>query len=252
VPPPYDAAVPRRDPARPLVLAHRGASRRHRENTLEAFTAARAEGADGVELDVHRSADGALVVHHDAAVEGFGVLAEHPLVRIRAELPHVPTLPEVLDACTGLLVNIEIKNLPADADFDADESVAGLVVALLHDRGGADDALVSSFHLPTIDRVKALDPSVRTAYLTVLEPPPIAAADVAETRGHDAIHPFFGVLTEDTAVDIVLHAHALGIDVNTWTVNGPDDFTRLAAAGVDGIITDTPADALAALEAGAS
>lgn len=244
--------MPRRDPARPLVLAHRGASRRHRENTLEAFAGARAEGADGVELDVHRSADGALVVHHDAAVEGFGVLAEHPLERIRADVPHVPTLPEVLDVCSGLLVNIEIKNLPGDDDFDADESVAALVVELLQERGGADDVLVSSFHLPTIDRVKALDPHLRTAYLTVLEPPPIAAADVAETRGHDAIHPFFGVLGEETAADVVLHAHALGIDVNTWTVNAPEDVARLAAAGVDGVITDVPADALAALAAGAS
>jgi glycerophosphoryl diester phosphodiesterase len=234
------------------VLAHRGASRRHRENTLEAFTAARAEGADGVELDVHRSADGALVVHHDAAVDRFGVLAEHPLARIRADLPYVPTLPEVLDACAGLLVNIEIKNLPGDDDFDADESVAAGVVALLHERAGSDDVLVSSFHLPTIDRVKVLDPSVRTAYLTVLEPPPIAAADVAEARGHDAIHPFFGVLTDETAADIVLHAHALGVDVNTWTVNGSDDVARLAAVGVDGIITDTPADALGALEESAS
>jgi glycerophosphoryl diester phosphodiesterase len=233
--------------ARPLVLGHRGAPQRARENTVEAFAAARAEGADGVELDVHRSADGALVVHHDAQADGVGVLAEQSLASIRAALPWVPTLAEVLDECAGMLVNVEIKNSPGDADFDAHESVAGMVVELLRARAGRDSVLVSSFHLPTIDRVKHLDPSIRTGYLTVLEPAPIAAADVAEAQGHDAIHPFVGVLHDAVAADVVLHAHALGLEVNVWTVNPDDEVARLAAAGVDAVITDTPAAARAAL-----
>jgi glycerophosphoryl diester phosphodiesterase len=234
---------------RPLVLGHRGAPHQARENTLAAFAAARAEGADGVELDVHRSADGVLVVHHDAQADGLGVLAEHSWAQIGAALPWVPTLAAVLDECPGLLVNVEIKNSPGDADFDARESVAALVVELLDARGGRDDVLVSSFHLPTIDRVKALAPGVRTGYLTVVEPMPIAAADVAEAHGHDAIHPFVGVLADGVADDIVLHAHALELDVNVWTVNAADDVVRLAAAGVDAVVTDTPAAARAALGA---
>src|SRR3989442_171546 len=93
-------------PGPPSVIAH------SRENTLEAFTAARSLGADGVELDIHRSADGALVVHHDAAAPGLGVLAEHSLAEIRAVIPSVPTLDEALDTCAGMFVNVEVKNLP--------------------------------------------------------------------------------------------------------------------------------------------
>src|SRR5439155_14345872 len=106
------------DPAVTLVVAHRGASRVAPENTLEAFEAALALGADGVELDVHRTADGALVVHHDAAVPGFGVLAAAPLAAIRAARPAVPTLEDALDVCRGHLVNVEVKNLVGDADWD--------------------------------------------------------------------------------------------------------------------------------------
>ena len=70
-------------------------------------------GADGVELDVHRTADGVLVVHHDAAVAGVGLLADAPVRRDpRPRCPTVPTLAEALDACAGLLVNVEIKCLP--------------------------------------------------------------------------------------------------------------------------------------------
>src|SRR4051794_5776874 len=101
---------------RPLVLGHRGSSRRARENTLEAFALAREDGADGVELDVHRSRDGVLLVHHDADVEGLGVLAEHDAGAVRSVFPWIPTLAEVLDECRGLLVNIEIKNSPKDLD----------------------------------------------------------------------------------------------------------------------------------------
>ena len=140
------------------MLGHRGSPQRARENTLEAFSLAREDGADGVELDVHRTRDGALVVHHDADVEGFGVLADADLAAIRAAFAWIPTLAEVLDVCRGLLVNIEIKNSPKDADFDPDETVAAGVVELLAARGGADRVLVSSFHLPSIDRVHALEP----------------------------------------------------------------------------------------------
>lgn len=234
-------------PAGPLILGHRGAPRRARENTLESFAAARDEGADGVELDVHRSADGALVVYHDAAVPGFGVLAEHPLDAIRARSPWLPTLREVLDECAGLLVNIEVKNSPGDADFDPTESVAEGVVALLAERCGRDRVLVSSFHLPSIERVHARAPEIATGYLAVLDPAPDDLVAAAVGGGHRAIHPFFGVLGEERAVAVVEHAHALGVAVNTWTVNDPDEVARLAAAGIDAIITDVPAEARAAI-----
>ena len=82
-----DARNLHRMPSRPLVLAHRGANRLARENTVDAFVRARELGADGVELDVRRTADGVLVVHHDAAVEPVGLLVEQPFAEIRAALP---------------------------------------------------------------------------------------------------------------------------------------------------------------------
>jgi Glycerophosphoryl diester phosphodiesterase len=100
---------------RPLVLAHRGACKRAPENTIEAFRLAAELGADGVELDARRTADGVIVVSHDPVIEGFGLLVEHPFATLRAEVPSVPTLEEVLALLTGtldLLVNIEIKCFP--------------------------------------------------------------------------------------------------------------------------------------------
>ena len=232
----------------PLILGHRGSSRRARENTVEAFQLARADGADGVELDVHRTVDGELVVFHDAGLEGFGVLAEAPFARIREAAGWLPTLTEVLDACVGLLVNIEIKNSPPDADFDLDERVAHAVVDLLHTRGG-DDVLVSSFNLPSIERVHALDASVPTGYLTGLQVTPMDAIAIAVDGGHGAVHPFFGMLADEGAASVVEAAHAYGIAVNTWTVNEPSEIVRLAAAGIDALITDVPAEARAALTA---
>ena len=115
---------------RPLVVAHRGASVDCPENTVEAFMEARSQGADWVELDVRVSADDVLVVHHDAHY------ADGRLVREVAmdEVPdHVPSLAEAFEACDGMGVNIEVKNLPGDPDHEASvvacEAVAGLASA---------------------------------------------------------------------------------------------------------------------------
>jgi glycerophosphoryl diester phosphodiesterase len=224
-----------------MVYAHRGASADAVENTLAAFELARVQGADGVELDVRRSADGDLVVHHDAAVPDGRVILETPT----AELPeHVPSLAEALDACAGLVVNVEIKNSPFDPDHDPERTVADDVVALLADRQGRDDVLVSSFDLATVDRVRALG-AVPTAFLTFVDPVGEAAVALAAERGHRAIHPHEG--TVDAA--FVRLAHEAGLQVNVWTVDDPERLRALAAAGVDGIVTNVPAKAREALRA---
>jgi glycerophosphoryl diester phosphodiesterase len=221
------------------VWAHRGARAVAPENTLEAFDRALELGADGVELDVHRSGDGGLVVHHDAAAPDLGVLAHLPMDEIRSRRPDIPTLEEVLDCCEGSLVNIEIKNLPLDEDFDPSEQVAASVVTLLDGRRHRDDVLVSSFHLPSIDRVRELDATVDTGFL-------VFGDDLAESvdrcidGGHRALHPFVGFVGAEAIDDLVERAHASDVAVNVWTVNDEVEIARLATAGIDAVITDVP------------
>ncbi len=231
----------------PLVLAHRGARQEAPENTLEAFSLALTQGADGVELDVHRTADGGLVVHHDADAAKVGILATRSLRDIQAARPEIPTLDEVLDACAGSLVNVEIKNSPGDADYEVEDMAAELVVGCFERRGFADNVLVSSFNLATINRVRTLSPTVPTGFLTMFANDALDALDVCTANGHHALHPNVFMLGGDMAERVCGRAHELGLQVNVWTVNDLDEIQRLAAAGVDAIITDTPPAACVAL-----
>jgi glycerophosphoryl diester phosphodiesterase len=224
----------------PAVLAHRGARTVAPENTIEAFRIALEQHADGVELDAHRTSDDGLVVHHDADATGLGVLAAVSRDAIRAARPDIPTLAEVLDACAGSLVNIEIKNLPGDADYDDTDRAADLVVELLDERSRQDDVIVSSFNLATVNRVRRLDAHIPTAFLVMLGIDPFDALRLCVDHGHAALHPFAAMLTEDDGPAIVERARELELAVNVWTVNEEREMRRLAIAGVDGIITDVP------------
>ena len=216
-----------------LVLAHRGANRLAPENTVPAMREAVDRGADGVELDVHRTADGALVVRHDAETRA-GLLGERTLAQVREDLPDVPTLPEVLDVCRGLLVNVEIK--------DPDPRAAEAVVDLLASRRAthadlADDVIVSSFDLATVDRVRELAPAVATGFLSFgLDPH--SALVLALEHGHTAVHPDVWTLANVDVAAFVSRAHDLERQVNVWTVNDAAQVEQLRDAGVDAIITD--------------
>jgi len=224
------------------VLAHRGASQAERENTVEAFRLARVLGADGVELDVRRSADDTLVVHHDARLGDGGVIRE----TAAGDLPgHIPTLASALDACEGMWVNLEIKNDERDPDFDSDEWVAGETMALLDRRGELQRWLMSSFRIETMDRCRAVLPQVRTAWLTTVVPTDVAS--LLGDRGHVAVHPFVHLLDRDT----VDRCHDAGLTVNTWTCDDPDRMRELIQWGVDGICTNVP-DVARAVIAGSS
>jgi glycerophosphoryl diester phosphodiesterase len=222
------------------VIAHRGATRLARENTVAAFRSAVEVGADAVELDVRRLADGSLAVHHDP------VLADgRQLVALRRDqVPaDVPTLTAALDACAGAVVNVEIKNLPSEPDFDPDDAVAAEVVAVVTGRAEPRDRwLVSSFRREAIDRCRALDPAIPTAWLTLA---PVSDDDIAWARaaGHTAIHPW------DPTVDrsVIERCHAAGLAVNTWTCNDVGRALDLAAWGIDGICTDVADELIAAL-----
>jgi glycerophosphoryl diester phosphodiesterase len=225
-----------------LVIAHRGASGSFPENSEAAFSGAVAQGADGVELDVRRTADGRLAVCHDDTLPDGTVLVETPF----AELDGVLDLATVLDVCASLaVVNIEIKNWPEDRDFDPTAQLADSVVELLAARGELADgrALVSCFHLPTIDRVRELAPDLATGWLLGLVEDPARLIAKAAERGHVAVHPHHVFVNDE----FVATAHAAGLAVNAWTCNDPDRIRWLAEQGVDAVITDVPDVALAAL-----
>lgn len=226
-----------------LVIAHRGASAAFPENTLAAFSGAIAQGADGVELDVRRTADQYLAVAHDDALADGRVLVE----TAGADLPDdITELATALDVCAPLaIVNIEIKNWPDDRDFDPQEQLAASVVALLDERGELDDGrnLISCFHLPTVDRVHELAPGLATAWLLGLVEDAGELIDKAAQHGHVAVHPHHLFVNED----FVSRAHAAGLAVNTWTCDDPDRIRWLAEVGVDAVVTNVPDVALAAL-----
>jgi glycerophosphoryl diester phosphodiesterase len=221
---------------RPLVLGHRGASAVEPENTVAAFERARELGADGVELDVRRTADDVLVVHHDPEVAGFGVIAHASFADLRARHPSVPTLAEALDACRGLLVNAEIKCLPWEPDPDTDGRVARATVDAIVTTG--TNAVISSFDLNAVDRVRRFGAGIETGWLVHGQEVVDAARRAAE-HGHEWVNPDFrAALTGGPAgIDA---AHDAGLRVSVWTVDGPDDARELAAAGVDIIITNAP------------
>jgi glycerophosphoryl diester phosphodiesterase len=218
-------------------MAHRGASKRERENTAVAFRVAAEVGADAVELDVRRCGSGELIVHHNPTLQD----GRRILDCARRDLPDfVPTLDEALDACAGMWVNVEIKNDESEPDFDPDDGIATRVVECLVRRGEDPRWLISSFRRETVDACSRLAPTIATAWLTVGIDNPAAIARSLVASGHCAIHPYVDLLTRD-AIE-VMHAH--GIAVNVWTCDDPLRMAELIDWGIDGICTNVPDVAL--------
>ncbi len=222
------------------ILAHRGASKVERENTLAAFRRAVEIGSHAAELDVRRAADGVLVVHHDAGLADGRLICATP----STDLPEdVPTLDQALDACAPMWVNIEIKNDPSEPDFDPTDDIAEATVNCLRGRTEPpSNWLISSFRRETIDRCQTADPAIPTAWLT-----PEVKADQIESvlaslvaSGHSALHPWVALLTKE----LVDACHRHGLAVNTWTCDDPDRMIELAEWSVDGICTNVPDVAL--------
>lgn len=207
-----------------------------------AFRRAGDIGADAVELDVRRTADGVLVVHHDPKLaDGREILS----VRF-GELPdYVPTLDASLDACGAMWVNVEIKNDANEPDFDPTDGIAARVAEALDARGVPAKFLVSSFRRETIDAFRVVAPDIDTAFLTA---DPSVADDVQlldslVQSGHRALHPWFGLVTQG----LVTACHERGIELNVWTCDDPIAMRKLADWGVDGICTNVPDVALTTL-----
>jgi glycerophosphoryl diester phosphodiesterase len=216
-----------------IVVANRGASGAAPENALEAFSLAGKLGADWVELDVRRSADDVLVVHHDAHTADGRIVARTPAAELGDD---VPTLAEAFEAATGMGVNVEIKNDPADPDYDEKHQISVAVAGLIAAYRPYDEVLVSSFNVETLNRIRAIDDRLATV---VLFYDPVSAPQwVARAAGlgHSGIYPYFGLV----GPRLISAAHAAGLTVGAWTVNDEATMAELVAFGVDALITDHP------------
>jgi glycerophosphoryl diester phosphodiesterase len=179
-----------------------------------------------VEIDVRRTVDDHLVVIHDSQLRSGIRIAE----AMRHDVPwEVPDLVDVLDACRGLTVNIEIKNFPRDPAWDPAQRVTRLVLDLLERRDRVDDVLVSCFDFGAIDLAR--DRGVPAAMLYLSRRAPAELLDRVVEHGHTVVHPYESMV--DAA--FVDAARERGLTVNVW---GEARFDELIALGVDGLITD--------------
>jgi len=216
------------------IQAHRGSpdpAAGIRENTLEAFARARALGADGVELDVRLTADGGLAVHHDPVIDGVGPV--HDLAT--AELPeHVPLLADALATCAGMVVNIEVKNLPTEPAFDPTDRCALDVVDLVEEAGMRDSVIISSFWPGALTAVRSAGSSIPTGLLVISSFDPDTAVAGAVDLGCAAVHLPLSLVSAAA----VAAAHGAGLGVAAWTVSDETALAMVLACGVDTVVTD--------------
>ena len=230
-------------PPKPLVVAHRGASLEHPENTIEAFEAAIDLGADAVEFDVRMTADGHAVVMHDPDVsrttDGTGLVSEMSLEEIRKL--GVPTVEEALRCLSGrAAADIEIKNLPGGPGFTPDREAA--VEATLHALGAVGfpgQVIVSSFDPASVAHSRALRPDVPTGLLTEYEVDAEEALARATAHGHPWVLPFVSQVL-DAGESFADRAHDAGALLGVWIADDPDTARRLFELGVDAVATNDP------------
>ncbi len=228
-----------------VVVGHRGAAGHAPENTMASFEAALRLGADAVELDVRPSADGELVVIHDAAVDrttdGRGAVAAMTLEQLRsldAGARHggqfrgerIPTLREALAWARGRTeLVIEIKGDP-HPQHGVEEQVVGLVA----EHGMIDRVMVISFYHPSLRRVRELEPRIATGMLyDGFLADTIAAARAA---GADCVRPRW----TDWNDALVAEVHGAGLVAGAWTPDDEAVMARLLAMGLDSITTNYP------------
>lgn len=223
------------DLPRPVVMGHRGAPGEAPENTPAGFAAAAAAGAAWVELDTRRSADGVVVVHHDAWITDGRAVREVAAADLQAM--GVWTFADVLARLPhGLGVDVELKNLPGEPDYDADDDLAGLVAALLRDCGRP--VMTSSFNPATVQACREQLPHVPAGLLTTAGLRGTAGVAIAREVGAQVYCPH--VDTPELNAAAVGAAHAAGMAVLVWTVDELARAAELAEAGVDALCTNDP------------
>jgi glycerophosphoryl diester phosphodiesterase len=217
-------------PRIPRILAHRGASGGALENSLAAFRLARDLGSDGVELDVHATRDGTLIVHHDPELQGVGMIRDQLSPDLRGvRLPNgepIPTLEVALAALSGLEVWIEVKTLPEAVD----SNLLGVIAGAPTPAGCA----VHSFDHRIIARLGSKAPLLRRGILSVSYPvdpiwPMAAAGATTLWQQWHSIDP-----------ELIAAVHRRGWELIAWTVNDPNVYETLKDLGVDAVCGNYP------------
>jgi len=223
-------------------------------NTLPAFELAVTQGADGIELDVHRSADGHAVIVHDFKVDkttdGKGNVTAMTLAQLKAldagkwfdarfQNTRIPTLDEVFETVgKQLFINVEIKSKSNRSD-----GIEALVSEKIARFGMQKRVIVSSFNPLALRRFRRLAPDIPIGYLYV--PKITFFTRLMMSRiPHEARHPYHEMID----APMMVWAKKRHYRVNTWTVNDPERAVTLRDLGVDAIISDKPDVILAALK----
>jgi len=236
---------------RPLVFAHRGSSADAPENTLAAFARARADGADGVELDVMQCASGEVVVFHDDDLERLcgvrGMVRAQSWAQLRALSVRgqpIPLLDEVLEVVgPELFVNVELKAKPGLLARVLDDGLATAVAEVLR-RHEAARFVVSSFDPVLLARFEAQRPELETALLFAVDQfLPLRRGWPARVLRAQGVHPEAALVNERS----VAAWRRRGLAVRVWTVDDADELRYLSSLGVDAVITNRPRDALRVL-----
>jgi glycerophosphoryl diester phosphodiesterase len=219
----------------PQVIAHRGSSARHADNSWAAFEAALAEGADAIECDVQATRDGVLVIVHDLAIAGR-LVAESSAAEIGAGAPGIMILRDLLDWAerVGIDLLVEVK------DPDATVAVASTVAA----HGLRDRIVLGSFHGPALAAVKTAVPSVRTSFMMGSVAAPDDLVQLASAYRVNGVHLCWESraarphrLVDRAAID---RLHRAGMAITLWHEERDDELQKLVALEPDAICTNTP------------
>jgi glycerophosphoryl diester phosphodiesterase len=242
-----------------LFYAHRGAPAELPENTLPSFRRALERGATALETDAHMTADGQIVLSHDAT---GGRMANDPreirkctldevrrwdmgwgYVDAHGARPHarqgltMPLLEELLRACPDVPVNVDAKQLAPD--------MVPTLVSLLRRLGAAERVRLASFSTRTLRRIRAAGypgpTGLGRSEVAALRLAPRALLDRVNYRQVAAQIPTHVSLFRLDTADFIARCHDLGVRVDYWTIDDPTEARRLLALGADGIMTDDPA-----------
>lgn len=258
--PAEEKVIFKKEKTRPLVFAHRGGGGLYPENTLGAFEYSAKIGVDVLELDVHSTSDGTLVVMHDRTVDrttdGRGKVNELTLAELkkldagfkfsndggktfpfRSKGITIPTLQEIFDTLPQMTFNVEPKQ--------AEPSITQPLCEMIRARNMAEKVIVGSFRQMAIDEFRQACPEVATSatpgeateFLAKYKvglgesyTPPMQALQIPQNVGS------INIVTKE----FIETARKLNLQVHVWTINDPNDMRRLIDLGVDGIMTDYP------------